>query len=65
MSKQPPSSVRLRTEPVGTEHDVMTHRVSMGVHVTRRLRRCCADMYADVRKVVAEELLHVLPEHRF
>ena len=37
MGKQPPPLVRPRSEPTGPEHDVLAHRVGMGIHVPRRL----------------------------
>src|SRR5262245_30553341 len=42
--------------------DVLTDCISMGVHIARRLRGRAIDMNAYLRKVVAEALLHVLPQ---
>ena len=50
-----------RCELTRSEHDVMSHRVSEGVHVLRRLLGSRVGMHPHLGEVVGETLFHVLP----
>src|SRR5207248_1286805 len=64
MGNQAPPLGRPRCELASAEHDVVTHRVGIGVHLPSRLLSSCTGMYPHLRKVVAEALLHILPKCR-
>ena len=58
MGNQAPSLVRLWRKPARTEHHILSHRVGMGVHISRRLFSDGTRMHTDSGKVVAEARLH-------
>ncbi len=62
MGNQSPSLVRSRREPARTKHHIMPDGVRLGVHIPRRALGSRAGMHPHVGKVIAETLLHVLPE---
>src|SRR4029079_1822133 len=64
MGNQAPSTIGCRSESTRTKHDVPSHRIGMGVHLSRGLPGGCVGVYAHVREVVAEALLHVLLQRR-
>src|SRR4026209_494027 len=64
MGDQSPSLVGFRRKPTGAEHNVLTYRVGLSVHVLRRTLGSLSAMYLHPRKIVAEALFHILPQHR-
>jgi hypothetical protein len=62
MGNQPPPLLGPRRELAYTEYYVMAHRVSIGVHIPRRLLGHRLAMHTHMRKVVAQALLHVLAQ---
>jgi hypothetical protein len=65
MGKQAAALARPWRESSRTKHYVMPHRVCMSVHVQRRLFGSRSGMHPHPGEVVAEALLHVLPQRGF
>src|ERR1700751_800636 len=64
MGKQPSSFPRPRREPTGPKYNIISNGISIGAHFPRRLFRGGVEMHPHSGKVVAETLLHILPESR-
>ena len=62
--EQQSSLVGPRHEPTRAEHDVVSHRVCVGVHVLRRLFCGSPGVHAHPAEIVPEALLHILPQRR-
>src|SRR6266576_62994 len=62
MGDQAPSLARSRCEPARGEHDVVAHRVRVGIDLLYRSLGSRAGMDPHSRKVVAEALFHILSQ---
>jgi len=63
MGDQSPSLVGFRRKPTGAEHNVLTYRVGLSVHVLRRTLGSPSAMYPHPRKIVAEALFRTFPTY--
>ncbi len=64
MREQAPAFMGGRHEAAATEHDVMPHRVGVGIHVPRRLPGDRTRMHSNTREVVAEMWFHECSRRR-